>query len=480
MTHSPFLVRSHIATFALSSLAAAGQQPPSSSKPETEAAPKDLLRPDIQHAVDKSVSDILAKTGAPSASIAVVKDGKLAYVHAYGWADAEAHKPATTAMHYSIGSISKQFTATAILLLAEEGKLSLDDKVGRWLPKATRAGGVTVRQLLSMTSGYQDYWPEDYVMPNMMKPTSGPDIVAGWAGKPLDFEPGAKWQYSNTNYVMAGLIVEKTAGEPLLDFLQKRIFGPLQMKSVFDTDAAPLPVGDPKRYQRFGLGPVRPAPKEGKGWMFAAGELAMTATDLAKWDISMIDQTVLRPASYREMEREVLLNSGAGSRYGLGVSISIVNGRRVISHGGEVSGFCAQNAVYPDERAAIVVLTNLDATHAPQDIATKIADILFAPGGGEGALTEAKSIFAGLQSGKIDRSRFTSNANAYFSEQALKDLAASLGPLGQPIEFSQLAEGLRGGMTYRRYSVRFAKKTLTVTAYTMPEGKLEQYIAAAE
>ncbi len=480
MTHAPFLVRSLIATFAMSSLAAAGQQPPSSSKPETEAAPKDLLRPDIQHAVDKSVSDILAKTGAPSASIAVVKDGKLAYVHAYGWADAEAHKPATTAMHYSIGSISKQFTATAILLLAEEGKLSLDDKVGRWLSKATRASEVSLRQLLSMTSGYQDYWPQDYVMPNMMGPTSASDIVAGWASKPLDFEPGAKWQYSNTNYIMAGLIVEKTAGTPLMDFLQKRVFTPLEMMSVFDTDAAPLPAGDPKRYQRFGLGPVRLAPKEGKGWMFAAGELAMTAADLAKWDISMINQTVLKPTAYREMEREVQLNNGVGSRYGLGVSVSMVNGRRVISHGGEVSGFCAQNAVYPDERAAIVVLTNLDATHAPQDIATKIADALFAPVGSEGPLTEAKNIFAGLQRGTIDRARFTSNANAYFSDQALKDLAASLGPLGKPNDFSQLGEGLRGGMTFHRYNVRFAKTTLTVTTYAMPDGKLEQYIVAAE
>ncbi len=480
MTRAPFLVRSIVATFAFLSLVATGEQPSSPSKPRTDAAPEDLLTPDTQRTIDKSVSDILAKTGAPSASIAIVKDGKLAYVRAYGMADAEAHKPATTAMHYSIGSISKQFTAAAVLLLAEEGKLSLDDKVGRWLPEATQAGDVTVRQLLSMTSGYQDFWPQDYVMPNMVQPTSAQDIVAGWAGKPLDFQPGAKCQYSNTNYVMVGLIVERTAGTHLMDFLQRRIFGPLGMTSVFDTDAAPLPAGDPKRYQRFGLGPVRPAPKEGAGWMFAAGELAMTATDLARWDISMIDQAVLKPTSYREMEREVQLHSGAGSKYGLGVGVSIVNGRRVISHGGEVSGFCAQNAVYPDERAAIVVLSNLDATHAPQDMVTKIADVLFAPVGGEGALSEAKNIFAGLQRGKIDRSRFTSNANAYFSDQALKDLAASLAPLGKPNDFSQLAEGLRGGMTFRRYSVRFAKKTLTVITYIMPEGKLEQYIVAAE
>lgn len=481
MTHARSRARLIIATFALVASAALGEPAPSPSvKHDPESAAEGSLTQDTKRTIDKSVSDILAETGAPSASIAVVKDGKLAYVDVYGWADVETHKPATMTMHYSIGSISKQFTATAILLLAEEGKLSLDDKVGRWLPKATRANEVSLRQILSMTSGYQDYWPQDYVMPNMMRPTSAQEIVTGWAGKPLDFEPGAKWQYSNTNYVMAGLIVEKAAGTPLTDFLEKRVFEPLAMKSVFDTDAAPLPAGDPTRYQRFGLGPVRPAPKEGKGWMFAAGELAMTATDLAKWDISMINQTVLKPTSYREMEREVQLNNGAGSRYGLGVSVSMVNGRRVISHGGEVSGFCAQNAVYPDDRAAVVVFTNLDATHAPSDIATKIADALFAPVGSEGPLTEAKNIFAGLQRGTIERARFTSNANAYFSDQALKDLTASLGPLGKPNDFSQMAEGLRGGMTFRRYNVRFAKQALTVTTYSMPDGKLEQYIVAAE
>src|SRR6185312_7811630 len=129
--------------------------------------------------------------------------------------------PATSAMRYSIGSISKQFTATAVLLLAERHKLSLDDKIAKWLPDLTRANEVTLRQVLSMTSGYQDYWPQDYVMPPMLQPTTARRIVDEWAKKPLDFEPGTKWQYSNTNYVIAGMIVEKVAGMPLVDFLRK-------------------------------------------------------------------------------------------------------------------------------------------------------------------------------------------------------------------------------------------------------------------
>ena len=123
------------------------------------------------------------------------------------------------------------------------------------------------------------------------------------------------------------------------------------------------------RYLRYALGPLRPAPKEGRGWMFAAGELAMTAHDLALWDISMIDQTVLKPESYRALETEVEMNNGVGSRYGLGVSVGMADGRRIISHGGEVSGFTARNEVYPDDRVAIVVLTNMDATSASEQIA---------------------------------------------------------------------------------------------------------------
>ena len=434
-------------------------------------------------AIDKAVSEILAKSGAPSASIAVVKDGKIAYTHAYGLARIDPPTPATADMRYSIGSISKQFTASAILMMAEEGKLSLDDKLVRWFPGLTRANEVTVRELLSMTSGYQDYWPQDYVMPRMLEPVTAPEILDDWARKPLDFDPGTKWQYSNTNYVIAGMLVEKVSGMPLIDLLQRRIFGPLQMTSVFNTDLAPLAADQPTRYLRYALGPLRPAPKEGRGWLFAAGELAMTAHDLALWDISVIDQTILKPSSYRELEKEVQLSSGVGTRYGLGVSIGMSEGRRLISHGGEVSGFTATNTVFPDDRAAIVVLTNLDATGASSQIASQIATLLFASTDPATAKTtdQMRAIFEGLQKGQINRSLFTSNANAYFSDQALKDFASSLGPLGKPQEFTQSGQSLRGGMTLRRYRIRFPQKTISLTTFIMPDGKIEQYqIAASE
>ncbi|HXG71088.1 MAG TPA: serine hydrolase [Gemmatimonadaceae bacterium] len=431
-------------------------------------------------AIDKAVAEVLAKTGTPSASIAVVKDGKLAYSRAYGTANLESRTPATPQMRYSIGSVSKQFTATAVLMLAEEGKLSLDDKVVRWLPELTRASDISIRQLLSMTSGYQDYWPQDYVMPMMLEPVTAQDITRRWAGIPLDFEPGSKWQYSNTNYIIAGLIVEKVSGMAFFDFLQKRVFAPLQMTSVTSVDVAPLGPAEPARYSQYALGPLRPAPKEGRGWLFAAGELGMTASDLAKWDISMIDQTLMKPSSYREMLTDTRLSSGIGSRYGLGVALELVDGRRLIQHGGAVSGSTARNDVYPDDRAAVVVLANMDATSATVEIASRIRTILFAPAGTAGPLEQVRKIFAGLQKGQINRNLFTSNANAYFSDTTVKDFAASLGPLGTPQEFTQTSQSLRGGMTLRRYRIVFPKKNLRVWTFTMPDGKLEQFMAAAE
>src|SRR4026209_1100939 len=208
------------------------------------------LSPELRSKIDKLANDALTKTGVPSASIAVVKDGKIVYLNAYGSARLEPTTPATSGMRYSIGSISKQFTAVEMLLLQEQGKLSLDDKVGKFIPELTRANEVTIRQLLSYTSGYQDYWPQDYVMPRRFQPVTAAKILDLWARKPLDFDPGTKWQYSNTNYVIAGVIIEKASGKPLLQFLQEKVFAPLGMTSVANIDEKKLGDTDPTGYLR--------------------------------------------------------------------------------------------------------------------------------------------------------------------------------------------------------------------------------------
>jgi CubicO group peptidase (beta-lactamase class C family) len=431
-----------------------------------------------QKKIDDVVNQTLASTGVPGASLAIVSGGRIVYAQAYGYSNLETKTSARPEMRYSIGSISKQFTATALLMLAEQGKLSLADPVSKFEPNLTRGNEVTVRQLLSMTSGYQDYWPQDYVMPMMLKPVTAQQIIVQWARIPLDFEPGTKWQYSNTNYVIAGLIVEKVSGMSLLDFLKKRIFVPLQMSSVTSMHISKDTPADPIGYLKYALGVPRTAPKEGKGWLFAAGELAMTASDLARWDISIVDRKLLKPDSYRQLETEVLLKNGVGTRYGLGIGVAMEQNRRALSHGGEVSGFVADNVIYPEDRAAVVVLTNLDASTGAEQIAKQVRPILFPDQDKnmEERQTLVRKIFSGLQLGQIDRSLFTANCNAYFSEQAIHDFATSLDPLGVPEEFTQASHSIRGGMGFRSYTARFkGGKSVRITMRDMPDGKIEQY-----
>ncbi len=442
----------------------------------------DSIAPDVKAKMDAAAEEVLAKTGVPSASVAIVEHGAIVYTHAYG--DAKLHPPvrATPAMRYSIGSISKQFTAAAVLLLEQQGKLSVNDPVSKYLPDLTRASEVTIRMLLSHTSGYQDFWPEDYLMPPMREATTAQHILDVWGKKPLDFDPGTKWQYSNTNYVIAGRIVEQISGEPLMQFLQQHIFRPLDMRQVWNSDAEKLADTDAEGYIRYALGPPRLAPKEGRGWMFAAGELAMPAYDLAQWDISIMDRSLLNARSYEEMFAPVMLKSGENSHYALGLFVRDTNGKIAYEHSGEVSGFVSENVVFPEERAAIAVLTNQDASPAAAGIARALGPLVLGLPGEEfpaaAAEEQTREIFGALQQGRIDRALFTPNCNAYFNQQALDDFRSSLGPLGAPAFFKQTAQELRGGMTFRSFSVDFAKspQKVRVTTYTMPDGKLEQYL----
>src|SRR4051812_14991924 len=388
--------------------------------PVTVSAQTTTADADLARKVDSISRFVLAATGVPSATVAVVKHGRLIYANAYGDAKLDPKVAASPSMRYALGSISKQFTAAAVLLLQEEGKVSLDDPVSKFIPGLTQGDKVTVRQVLSHTSGYQDFWPQDYLMPPMKKAVTAQEIVNRWGKQALDFEPGSKWQYSNTNYTIAGMIVEKASGMPYYDFIRNRILVPLGMTSALNFDVNPR-VTDATGYIRYALGPLHPAPDAGAGWMWGAGELAMTASDLAKWDIAMINQSLLKPASYRALESDVHLNNGAATGYGLGVDVSMSGGHFLVEHSGEVSGFTAENYVYPEDSAAIVVLTNQDAAPASGVIAQQIAAQLFATEDATAKNEEARirGIFEGLRRGEIDRTQFTSNANAYFDEVAL-------------------------------------------------------------
>jgi CubicO group peptidase (beta-lactamase class C family) len=310
----------------------------------------------------------------------------------------------------------------------------------------------------------------------MLQPASHDHILDKWARTPLDFAPGDQWQYSNTGYTIAGMIVEKVSGQTLWDFEKARIFEPLHMSGATEYDSRPLAAPDAAGYTRYALGPVRAAPKEGAGWLFSAGALAMRPTDLAIWNVSQIDRSLLKPASYDAMQAPIRLNDGKDSGYALGLHVAVVDGRRELEHGGEVSGFTTENRVYPDQRAAVTVLTNADFGGVPGAVADRIAAVLFPD---TDRTRTARELFDMLQAGHIDRSRFTADANAYFTDQAVADFASSLGPLGAPATFQAGGKRMRGGMTAEVYTLTFGNGVRArIVMRAMPDGKVEQFMVS--
>lgn len=430
--------------------------------------------------VDKIVADALAATQVPSASVAIVRDGRIVFAGAYG-NQGPTLPAATPDARYHIASISKQFTAAAMLLLEDEGKLSLDDTIGKYLPGVSGGATVTIRQLLSHTAGLQDYWPQDYSFAAMEQPATPQAILDRWGKKPLDFAPGTQWQYSNTGYVAAGMIIEKVTGEPLLAFLERRIFKPLGIKPL-DQDVA-TGKGYPTGYRRNALGPVRPIKVPAPDWMFATGELAMSATDLAKWDIARIDRKLLPAEDWIEQEKMIRLADGSPANYGLGVTLGTRGEYKQVSHGGAAVGFLSSNIVVPDARIAVVSLVNGDFGNAHSSIANKILDLVLpaARANDDEAYraTLAREVYAAIQRGELDRTRLTENANYYFTAETLADYRDSLGSLGAPTSFEPLGgPRLRGGFVNRNYRISYPGRSLTLITYAEPgrDGKIEQFM----
>jgi len=421
-------------------------------------------------AIDAAVTKILKATEVPSASIAIVTDGKLDYTHAYGDQRLDG-STATTAARYPLASISKQFTAAAILLLVEEGKMSLDDKVAKYLPTLTGADTVTIRELLSHTSGYRDYWPQDFQFEAMTKPTTPEAIIDRWAKAPLDYTPGTKWQYSNTGYIIAGRILEKVARERLQTFEQKRLFKPLGMDVVLA--ATGLSPTDARGTLRYALGPVRPGPGESDGWVFAAGDLAMAPSELAKWNIARLNRAVLKPDSWQQQETNVA-PADATLKYGLGVQLDTVGKHQRIQHDGGFTSYLTSNRVYPADRTAITVFINAGFSNSQDAISDAIEAIVFDDAD---ETREVRSAFNMLRSGQIDRSKFTDNGNFYFTAAVVVDYRNSVTPLGEPTRIERLGtKGLRGGFTTERYIFTFADRKLLCVVRAEPStGRIEQF-----
>jgi D-alanyl-D-alanine carboxypeptidase len=450
---------------------ASGGQPVTAAQAAVDlpvaTTPDALLRTRI----DAVAFDWLSANDAPSVSIAIVRTGELFYAQAYGAARLAPDVAASPASRYPIDSLTKGFTAAALLLLAERGKLSLDDPLGKWQHGLAAAAKVTLRQLLNHTSGIRDYWPQDFVTPAMLQPVDADALIREWVQRPLDFEPGTEWQYSNTNYLLAATVVQRASARTYWDFLQQNIFQPLHMTGVTE-HTLPVAVNDPMGYTRNGLGAVHEAPREADGWLFGAANLVMSPGDLALWDLSLIEKSLLQPRSYDLAFQKATLRDGTSVPYGLGLDIEEVRGRLRIGHSGGGSGFLAENRIWPRERAAIAVFTNNDWA-SPADLLDRISYLMLAPTPVE---ARARQVFAELQTGTLDRSRFTSTGNFQLTPTALAELQSSLGPLGPALDMELDGESKRGGFVTRHWRIRCRRARLQALERSLPDGRFEEFL----
>jgi CubicO group peptidase (beta-lactamase class C family) len=308
--------------------------------------------------LDETIEAYLDDNNIPGGLIAVASRGKIVYLREYGLANVELEVPVSEKTVFEIGSISKQFVSTAAMLLVEEGKLDLDGPIHRYLPDLPSEWlGVTMRQLLNHTSGIPDY--EEIRTYDVYRFRLTPEEVIRIAhSRPMDFAPGTGWYYSNTGYFLASMIVERIEGRPLGQVLKSRIFAPLGMSQTGMADPETIIRHRAAGYWVNKAGVlINRNPTETSSTL-GAGGLLSTAPDLAKWDAALYGNELLSERSRRVMWTSAVLPNGADMEYALGWRVTPYNGLRSQNHSGQVAGFVANFARFPDQDAAIIVFMN--------------------------------------------------------------------------------------------------------------------------
>jgi len=329
----------------------------------------------IVHAddIDTYVNSVIKKNKIPSITIAIVKDGQIVKSQGYGLANVELNTPATPNTIYQSGSVGKQFTATLIMQLVKEGKLSLDDKISKYL-KNTPASwkNITIRHLLTHTSGIREYY--DLNIFNYRLDYSDAEILSKIEKIPMEFKPGDQWSYSNSGYILLGFIIQKVTGKFYGELLQDRIFKPLEMNTARIISDEDIVLNRAAGY-KFVKGQLKNQDYVSPSFNRTAdGCLYFTALDFAKWDASLYTDKILSQDDLKLMWTPVKLNNGKTYPYGFGWFIGEVNNHKLIEHGGSWQGFLAYIARYVDDKTTVIVLINAD-TKGIKDIAHHIAGL---------------------------------------------------------------------------------------------------------
>lgn len=330
--------------------------------------------------VDDFLKAEMEKQQIPGLALMVIKDGKPIKTEGYGVANLEWNVPVTTDTVFEIGSMTKQFTAACILLLAEDGKLSLDDKISQHLKNTPSAwADITIRHLLTHTSGIKNYTVLDGF--ELSKHLTQAQFIEKMSALPLAFQPGTSWSYCNSGYNLLGFIIENASGKSYWDYLRERIFQPLQMTNT--TSRLPSIIV-PHRAAGYELtNHVHINRDYDLTDLFSAGAIISTITDIAKWNAALSGDALLKASSKEQWWTPVKLNDGKTKNYGFGWFLDPLDGHKDIGHGGSTSGFSSTIQRFPDDKLSVLILTNTDKEGTATRLAKAVAQLYFAGKAGE-------------------------------------------------------------------------------------------------
>lgn len=420
---------------------------------------------ELDSRVDKFVENAIREQRIPGLALAVMREGRIVKAKGYGLSNIELNVPVTPETIFQSGSVGKQFTATGIMMLVEEGKVGLDDKVAKYFPGAPESWNkFTVRNLLTHTSGIKEYTGKDF---DYRRDYTEEDLLKMAQAQPFDFAAGDKWSYSNTGYMLLGMLIHKVTGKFYGDFLQERIFKPLGMTTTRIISEADIV---PNRSAGYRL--IKGVVKN-QEWVnptlntTADGSLYFSVLDLAKWDAALYTEKLLKKTSLDRMWTTVKLNNGKNHPYGFGWRVAEMNGHRLIEHGGSWQGFTTGISRYVDDKLTVVALTNLDSRHArPEAIIHGVAGIYIPaltppplPKGIEDKEPQVTALFRDLlqkiEQGKADAGAFTEEARKKYFPDRIKDYQEEMEDYGPPKAVDLMERKEAGGLRSYIYRLTF-------------------------
>jgi D-alanyl-D-alanine carboxypeptidase len=429
----------------------------------------------MSQTVDTIGADIIHDGRTPGLAIGIVEDGRVVYARGFGNANVARHLPFQASTETYVGQISEQFTAGAILLLEQDGKLKLDDKVTKYIPELTIAKDVTIRELLNQTSGLPDISKASGINTDHTKSIKMSDLIAAANAMQSLSAPGKAYRYNDFNYMVAGLVVERAANVPLSDYLQQHIFMPLVMnESFYAGDLGISPghaigyTGSPNNFKT--------ANTWDPAWLYGANGLVTNVYDIAKWDIDM--PVLLRDDAVREMFTPAGVPGQV--QYGLGWTIDQRDGKRYVWQNGDIPGYNAMNALLPDDHIAVIVVANTDdmaspAVIQPEAVAARVLDIIAPPAVthlDNAIVQRAREWLERIADHRIDRTQLTPEFSDYLSDSLVaKSNFASLGKLQTIVPISSSAGD--GGSTVYEFLVRYPHEQYHYRLSIMKDGKID-------